>query len=99
MCKGPERGKDYNHSEYCDIVITALIGFRPLEENAFILNPMVPDQWEYFCLDNIYYKGKTITVFYDKNGGRYNRGAGLIVLVDGKRVFSSPDLKMAKIAL
>ncbi len=98
-CKGPERGKDYNHSEYCDIVITALIGFRPLEENAFILNPMVPDQWEYFCLDNIYYKGKTITVFYDKNGGRYNRGAGLIVLVDGKRVFSSPDLKMAKIAL
>ncbi len=26
---GEERGKDYNHSTYCDLVITGLIGLRP----------------------------------------------------------------------
>ena len=98
-CNGPERGKDYNHSEYCDIIISALAGFRPLEENAFELNPLIPEDWGYFCLDNIYYKAKTITVLYDKSGERYNLGKGLVVLVDGKKVFSAPVLKRVKIGL
>ena len=98
-CNGPERGKDYNHSEYCDIIITALVGFRPLEGNAFELNPLVPDDWEYFCLDNIFYKGKTITILYDKSGAKYNLGKGLLVLVDGKKAFSAPNLTLTKVEL
>ena len=26
---GVERGKDYNHSTYCDLIITGLVGLRP----------------------------------------------------------------------
>jgi len=33
-------------------------------------------------LDNVYYKGKKLTILYDKTGSRYARGKGLRVFVD-----------------
>lgn len=83
---GEERGKDYNHSSFCDLIITGLVGIRPQEGNELVVNPLVPDNsWSYFCLDNLYYHGKKITVLYDQTGKRYRKGKGLIVFVDGKR--------------
>jgi hypothetical protein len=38
--------------------------------------------WDYFLLDNIYYKGKKLTVLYDKTGEKYARGKGLQIFVD-----------------
>ena len=38
----PERGKDYNHSTYCDLVINGLIGLRPHADDAIEVNPLIP---------------------------------------------------------
>ena len=89
-----ERGKDYNHSTYCDLIITGLIGIRPQEGDQLIVNPLVPqDTWDYFCLDNVSYKGHKISVVYDKDGSRYNVGQGFKVFVDGIVKGESPTVE------
>ncbi len=85
-CPAPERGKDYNHSVFCDLVITGLVGVRPLEGNNVEISPLVPDDWDFFCLDNLNIKGRVLTVMYDKTGKRYGRGKGFVVFVDGVQV-------------
>jgi len=91
---GKERGKDYNHSSYCDLIITGLIGLRPRADDTVEVNPLVPaGKWDYFCLDNVRYHGKDLTIIWDKTGKRYNKGKGLIVLVNGKQIARSDTLK------
>ena len=94
---GIERGKDYNHSTFCDLIITGLIGFRPQPDNSLVINPLIPNNvWEYFCLDNILYHGKIITVLYDKTGKRYKMGNGLRVFIEwegSRSFFASQDHK------
>jgi len=89
---GVERGKDYNHSTFCDLVINGLIGFRPSPDGSFRIFPLVPDSIEYFCLDHLFYHGKMITIFYDQTGDRYGRGKGFHVYVDGKEVVASEKI-------
>ena len=97
---GVERGKDYNHSTFCDLIISGLIGIRPQEDNVLVVNPLVPDDtWDYFCLENVMYHGKNITVLYDRTGGRYNKGKGLMLFVDGVQKASSKKLKLLKCKL
>ena len=92
-----ERGKDYNHSSFCDLVISGLIGIRPQEGNILVVHPLLPDgKWDYFCLENVPYHGKNITVLYDKTGAKYRKGKGLIVFVNGKKVASSQGLSALK---
>ena len=94
---GIERGKDYNHSTYCDLVISGLIGIRPQESDELLINPLLPeDVWDYFCLENVLYHGKKITVLYDKTGSKYNKGKGLMVFVDGTMKASSERLSLLK---
>ena len=89
-----ERGKDYNHSTFCDLVITGLAGLRPRADDLIEVNPLVPEgTWDYFCLDQVRYHGRRITILYDKTGARYGRGQGLQVLVDGQRVARSDALQ------
>jgi predicted GH43/DUF377 family glycosyl hydrolase len=97
--KIPERGKDYNHSTYCDLVISGLIGLRPRADDTVEVNPLVPDTWEFFCLDQIRYHGRWLTILWDKTGDRYHRGAGLHVLADGKVIASSWTLRKLQAAL
>jgi len=81
---GIERGKDYNHSTFCDLVITGLIGLRPRSDNTVVINPLIPqNKWDWFCLDNISYHGKTLTIVFDRYGNKYNKGKGLMCFVDG----------------
>ncbi|MDR1595068.1 MAG: hypothetical protein LBS43_11390 [Prevotellaceae bacterium] len=81
---GVERGKDYNHSTFCDLVITGLAGIRLSEGNQLTVNPLIPaNTWDYFCLEDVIYKGHKLTILYDKSGKKYKRGKGLRVFVDG----------------
>ena len=89
----PERGKDYNHSTYCDLVISGLVGLRPRADDTVEVNPLVPGTWNFFCLDQIRYHGHWLTVVWDKTGNRYHRGAGLRVLADGKEIALSETLR------
>lgn len=90
---GRERGKDYNHSTYNDLIITGLIGLRPDRSDNVTVNPLVPeDQWDYFCLDHVLYHGHILTILWDKTGHKYGQGQGLRVFADKKQIASAPKL-------
>jgi predicted GH43/DUF377 family glycosyl hydrolase len=91
---GKERGKDYNHSTYCDLIITGLVGLRPKPNDVVEVNPLIPNNtWDWFCLDNVLYHGRTITILWDKTGGMYGRGKGLHVFADGKQIGKAESLR------
>lgn len=88
-----ERGKDYNHSSFADLVISGLVGLRPRADGKIEVNPLLPDAvWDYFCLDRVRYHGHLLTIVYDRTGERYGVGKGLRVRVDGRDVAARPDL-------
>lgn len=90
---GEERGKDYNHSTFCDLVISGLVGLRPRADETVEVNPLVPaGTWDYFCLDAVRYHGRWLTLLYDKTGGRYRKGKGLRVFADGKEIAAAETL-------
>ena len=88
-----ERGKDYNHSTYCDLVITGLIGLRPRADDVVEVNPLAPACWAHFCLDNIVYHGRTLTILWDSTGQRYHKGQGLRILADGREIAAADRLQ------
>jgi hypothetical protein len=84
------RGRDHNASCYADLIITGLIGLRPRPDNILEVSPLVPGGlWDYFCLQDVPYRGHLITVYYDRDGSHYGRGEGLGVSVDGEEVARS----------
>ncbi len=82
----PERGKDYNHSTYCDLIINGLVGLRPRADEIVEVNPLTPLTWDYFCLDQVRYHGHWLTILWDKTGEHYHAGKGLQVFADGKLI-------------
>jgi len=76
---GYERGKDYNHSVFCDIIISGLLGVI-CEKDSLEVSPLIPDEWDYFRLQNLNFRGHNYTIIYDKTGSRYNMGRGLQIL-------------------
>lgn len=89
-----ERSRYYNHSTFNDLIISGLIGLRPRADNVLEVNPLLPkDKWDWFCLDNILYHNRIITIVWDKNGDRYKRGKGFYILVDGKEVIRKVDIE------
>lgn len=90
---GEERGKDYNHSGFCNLVINDVIGIKPQLDNRVVIEPLVPDDWDWFCLDNVFYQDKILTVLWDKTVKHYNRGKGFQIFSNGKRVFKSVNVK------
>lgn len=82
---GVERGKDYNHSTFCGLVISGLVGLRPRADNTVEVNPLAPPAWEYFCLDQILYHGRNLTILFDKTGARMARARACVSLpTDGR---------------
>ena len=94
-----ERGIYYNHSTYCDLIITGLVGIRPSLENELIINPLTPDSWDYFCLDNLLYKNQRITLLWDRDGNQYHQGKGFRIFVNQVLAFQSDTLKKTSVSL
>src|SRR5690606_9640306 len=82
----------YFHSSYVDIVITGLMGIRPRADDSLEVNPLVPDTWDWFALEDVAYRGRNVSVYWDRDGSRYGRGAGLTLYVNGERVAQSPTI-------
>ncbi len=82
----------YFHSGFNDLVITGLVGLRPRADDVIAVHPLAPDEWDWFALDDVLYRGRVLSVLWDRDGSRYGRGSGLSVLLDGERVASRPDL-------
>jgi hypothetical protein len=94
------RGRYYNHSGFADLVISGLIGVRPEPGNSMTLHPLVPPRaWDYFALDGVPYHGHILTIFYDRDGTRYRRGAGLSVLCDGQTIAHTDQLQTIHVEL
>ncbi len=90
---GKERGKDYNHSTYCDLVISGLVGLRPRSDDTVEVHPLVPPgTWDWFCLDNVLYHDRLLTILWDRTGDKYGRGQGLRVFADGRQIAQSDSL-------
>jgi hypothetical protein len=97
---GKERGKDYNHSEFNDLIITGLVGLRPSAGNVFGLHPLLPaGQWSYFCLDKVPYHGRMLTILYDEDGAHYQKGKGFRVYVDDREIFHSEKIPAETVTL
>ena len=91
------RSRYYNHSTFCDLVISGLVGVCPQPDDSIVIHPLLPaDTWEWFALDNVSYHGKSITILWDKTGSKYQRGQGLSVIVNGKLVAHSNSLQRIK---
>ena len=89
-----ERSRYYNHSTFNDLIITGLVGLRPRADEQIEVNPLLPaGKWDWFCLDKVLYRGKTITIIWDKDGTKYNRGKGLTVWVNGVKKGSADNLQ------
>jgi Trehalase len=96
----PNRGRYYNHSGYTDLIITGLVGIRPSASNDLVIHPLVPaEKWDYFALEGLPYHGHLLTVFYDRTGERYQRGAGLTILSDGRLVGHRDSLATISVVL
>ena len=92
--KIPERGKDYSHSTFADLVITGLCGLQSSLYGDISAHPLLPEKsWDYFLLDGVPVHGHTVSVQFDRDGSRYGRGAGLTLYVDGAAVdhCNAPD--------
>lgn len=95
-----ERGKDYNHSTFCDLVINGLVGLRPQSDETIVVNPLVPpDTWDWFCLDRVPYQGRMLTIIWDKTGKHYGKGAGLSIWSEGKEIARSEKLSRLDVRL
>ena len=88
-----QNSRYYNHSTFCDLVISGLVGLKPREDNIVEVAPLVPqNSWNWFCLDNVLYHGCLLTIVWDRDGLRYGRGAGFRIYCDDQLIASSPDL-------
>ncbi|HWV66557.1 glycosyl hydrolase family 95 catalytic domain-containing protein [Chitinophaga sp.] len=87
------RSSYYNHSGFCDLVISDLIGLKPREDEQLELHPLIPPgAWDWFCLDQVPYHGRLLTILWDKSGNRYHKGKGFQVFADGKKLYNGADL-------
>ena len=89
-----ERSRYYNHSTFNDLVITGLVGVVPRMDGIIEIDPLIPaEQWGWFCLDRLHYRGLILTIIWDRDGSRYDRGKGLQLLVNGMKVAGSEALE------
>ncbi|MBE7030507.1 MAG: hypothetical protein E7409_03650 [Ruminococcaceae bacterium] len=90
---GADRGEDYNHSTFCDLVLNGLVGIRPREGEGVLINPLFDeDDLAYLCADGILYHGKYICVLWDRTGKHYGKGHGLRIYCDGEEILWSSKL-------
>ena len=89
-----ERSHCYNHSTFADLLITGVIGLRPRADDIVEIHPLLPaETWGWFCLDGVKYHERMLTIFWDKDGSRYRRGSGFVVLADGREIAKSDKLE------
>lgn len=95
----PNRSEHYFHSGFNDLVITGLVGLRPGDGETLVIDPLAPQTWDYFALDDLPYQGHRLTILWDKTGDRYGHGRGLHLIVDGKRIATQEKLGRMKVTL
>jgi len=78
---GYERGKDLNHSSFCDLILEGLFGVRP-GWDALLVTPLFPSELSYAVLEDVSVHGRNLCVYYRKQEGYQ-------VLLNGRIVYSA----------
>jgi len=87
------RSRYYNHSTFADLIITGAVGLVPNDSGAIQIDPLLPpDAWDWFCLDDVNYNGKMLTILWDRDGKRFGQGPGLSLWTNGEKTTLRPDL-------
>jgi hypothetical protein len=88
------RSKFYNHSCFCDLVISGLIGLKPRADDIIEVNPLIPaHRWKWFCLEGIGYHHHRLTILWDQTGQKFHKGKGFRIYVDGTLVIHTATLQ------
>ena len=101
------RERDYHHSTWADLIVSALIGLTPREDDVVEVHPLMPPAseggWTHFCLEDVPYHGRLLTLVWDDPAQPedvYNDGdRGFTVYADGKRLHHQEDLSPCAIPL
>lgn len=57
---------------------------KKTEDGNLTASPTIPEEWDYFKLENLHVCGDTYTVFYDKTGEKYRKGCSLHLYKNGE---------------
>jgi hypothetical protein len=91
------RSRWYNHSTFCDLVISGLVGLVPRRDSTVEVHPLLPENaWDWFCLEHIRYHGRELSVLWDRTGEKFGNGAGLSLFCNGQRIGHSNRLARLK---
>ena len=71
---GYERGRNYNHSTFCDLVLSGLLGIDA-DADGLVCRPLVPDSWRAFRVEGVCHAGQRWTIEY-RNGTALVGSAG-----------------------
>lgn len=90
-CFPKERGADYNHSTYCDLVLSGACGILPdtdieTGKQSISVKPLCIGSWDYFSVKNIFLGGSCFEVYYDATGSKFGFHSPLTLIRDGKVV-------------
>lgn len=94
-----DRGRDYNHSAFCDPVLSGLAGIR-YAEGLLTAEPLFEEaDLAYFCADGIRLGAHFVTLLWDRDGSRYGKGSGLHIWSDGVKIAYSSALEKLEVSL
>ena len=65
---GKERGKDYNHSLFGDLVLSGLLGIS-FADGKINVNPLIPESWDSFRVENLCVGGKKYNLTFTRGEG------------------------------
>ncbi len=89
----------YLHSGFVDPVITGLVGLRPRADDTLVVNPLAPEEWDYFALQGVDYHGHDLSIVWDREGTHYGQGPGLAVYLDGRELARTPELGALRVSI
>jgi hypothetical protein len=71
-----------------------------MDDNNLTIEPLIPaNYWDWFCLDNVKYHNKEITIIWDKDGTKYQKSKGFSVFVDSELKKHSTSIKKINIEI
>ena len=89
----------YLHSGFVDLVISGLVGLRPQAGDTLVVNPLAPEEWDYFALQGVQYHGHDLAIVWDRQGTRYGLGRGLTVYLNGRELARNSEIGELRIPL
>lgn len=88
----PNHSEHYLHSGYVDLVLSGLLGIVPRANGQLWIDPLIPDDWDFFAVEGLKIHGHEVDVIWDRDGSHYGKDAGLQVRADNQLLDSRADL-------